>query len=203
MLEGKKNGHISFFRYSDGTFRPDRLVTEVMMKVGCLAQEGCKRFSGIMYSLSAPNNFLRGITMAQAKKGDKVLINYTGSLEDGTVFDSTLEDVECETIGGGDFFPQIEEALIGMNPGEKKSVVIPAKDAFGEYDTEKVFNVPRSDVPEDLKPEVGDELTLSNDDDEEMEVTVVEVNEESITFDSNHPLAGEDLTFEIELLEIQ
>lgn len=160
--------------------------------------------------------------MAQAKKGDKVLINYTGSLEDGTVFDSTLEDVECETegceeddcccgetgpmemtIGGGDFFPQIEEALIGMNPGEKKSVVIPAKDAFGEYDTEKVFNVPRSDVPEDLKPEVGDELTLSNDDDEEMEVTVVEVNEESITFDSNHPLAGEDLTFEIELLEIQ
>ncbi len=170
--------------------------------------------------------------MAQAKNGDKVKINYIGSLEDGTVFDSTLEDSECETegcesddcgtddcdcgddcgcgetgpmemtIGAGEFFPQIEEALIGMVAGEKKSVVIPAKDAFGEYDTEKVFNVPRSDMPEDLKPEVGDELTLSNDDDEEIDVTVVEVNDDSVTFDTNHPLAGEDLTFEIELLEI-
>lgn len=160
--------------------------------------------------------------MAQAKKGDKVLINYTGSLEDGTVFDTTLEDPECGpdgcdlddcgcgesgpmelTIGAGEFFPQIEDALVGMNVGEKKTVVIPAEEAFGEYDIEKVFNVPRSDVPEDLKPEVGDELTLSNDEDEEIEVTVVEVNDESITFDSNHPLAGEDLTFEIELLEIR
>ncbi|BCS55312.1 peptidylprolyl isomerase [Geobacter sp. SVR] len=162
--------------------------------------------------------------MAQAKKGDKVRINYTGTLEDGTVFDSTLEDQECETeecesedcgcgcgeetgpmeltIGGGEFFTQIEEALVGMAPGEKKSVTIPAKDAFGEYDTEKVFNVPRSDMPEDLKPEVGDELTISNEDDEEFEVTVVEVQEDSVTFDTNHPLAGEDLTFEIELLEI-
>lgn len=170
--------------------------------------------------------------MAQAKNGDKVKINYIGSLEDGTVFDSTLEDTECGTegcdsddcstddcdcgddcgcgetgpmemtIGVGEFFPQIEEALIGMTAGEKKSVIIPAKDAFGEYDTEKVFNVPRSDMPEDLKPEVGDELTLSNEDEEEIDVTVVEVNDDSVTFDTNHPLAGEDLTFEIELLEI-
>lgn len=169
--------------------------------------------------------------MAQAKNGDKVRINYIGTLEDGTVFDSTLEDGEldneccdtdecgddcgCEddcgcgdtgpmelTIGAGEFFPQIEEALIGMSIGEKKSVVVPAADAFGEYDTEKVFNVPRSDMPEDLKPEVGDELTLTNEDDEEVEVTVVEVQEDSVTFDTNHPLAGEDLTFEIELLEI-
>jgi peptidylprolyl isomerase len=165
--------------------------------------------------------------MAQAKNGDKVIINYTGTLEDGTVFDSTYEDDGCETddcstdgcdsddcgcgeesgpmeltIGAGEFFTQIEEALIGMSVGEKKTVLIPAKDAFGEYDTEKVFNAPRTEMPEDLKPEVGDELTLSNDDDEEIDVTVVEVNEDSVTFDSNHPLAGEDLTFEIELAEI-
>lgn len=157
--------------------------------------------------------------MATAKNGDKVLINYRGKLEDGSIFDSTYEedcaaddcnDEECcqdsgpmeLTIGTEEFFTQIEEALVGMSVGDKKTVVIPAKDAFGEYDTEKVFNAPRTDMPEDLKPEVGDELTIANDEDEEIEVTVVEVNEDSVTFDANHPLAGEDLTFDIELTEI-
>lgn len=164
--------------------------------------------------------------MAQAKQGDRVKINYTGTLPDGTVFDSTLEDEcdhdECETddctdddcgcgcesgpmeltIGAGELFPQIDAALAGMAPGEKKTVVIPAAEAFGEYDQEKVFNVPRSDLPEDLRPEVGDELVLSNDDEEELGVAVVEVSADSVTFDANHPLAGEDLSFEVELLEI-
>jgi len=106
------------------------------------------------------------------------------------------------TVGAGELFSQIDEALIGMAPGDKKSVVIPAVDAFGEYDKDKVFTVPRSDMPEDLKPEVGDELVLTNEDDEDLGVQVVEVTEENITFDSNHPLAGEDLTFDITLLEI-
>ena len=166
--------------------------------------------------------------MAQAKKGDKVVINYIGKLEDGTVFDSTYEEEDCSTdscnddscsdedcgcgdesgpmeltIGSEEFFPLVEEALVGMAIGEKKTVVIPAKDAFGEYDMEKIFNVPRTDMPEDLKPEVGDELTITNDDDDAFDVTVVEVNDESVTFDSNHPLAGEDLTFELELVEIR
>ncbi len=164
--------------------------------------------------------------MAQAKKGDKVKINYTGTLSDGTVFDSTIEDLcghdefdsddctdddcgcGCEsgpmelTIGGVELFPQIDEALIGMSPGEKKEIVIPAVDAFGEYEQDKVFTVPRSDLPEDLKPEVGDELVLTGEDDEELGVAVLEVKEDSVTFDANHPLAGEDLTFEVELLEI-
>jgi peptidylprolyl isomerase len=165
--------------------------------------------------------------MAQAEKGNRVRIDYTGRLEDGTIFDSTLESDDCGhddcdtevcddeecgcgcesgpmelTIGGGDFFPQIEEALVGMAPGEKKSVTIPAEEAFGEYDETKVFTVPRSDMPEDLKPEVGDQLVLSNDDDEEMGVTVTGVSDDSVTFDANHPLAGEDLTFELQLVEI-
>lgn len=159
--------------------------------------------------------------MAYAKKGDKVIINYIGKLEDGTVFDSTFEDEECGsdecdsddcgcgesgpmelTIGEGEFFIQIEDALVGMSVGEKKTVLVPAKDAFGEYDQEKVFEVPRSDMPDDLQPEVGDELTLTGEDDEEIDVTVVEVTKESVTFDSNHPLAGEDLTFDVELTEI-
>jgi peptidylprolyl isomerase len=169
--------------------------------------------------------------MALAKSGDKVKIDYTGKLEDGTVFDSTLEgqcdpdecdsddcgddcgDDECGcgghesgpmelTIGEGELFSQVDEALIGMAPGDIKSVVIPAGDAFGEYDKDKVFTVPRSDLPEDLQPEVGDELVLTNEDDEELGVQVVETTADSVTFDSNHPLAGEDLTFEVTLLEI-
>ena len=164
--------------------------------------------------------------MTKAKIGDKVRINFTGTLEDGTIFDSTLESNcshdECDddcgdvddcgcghesgpmelTIGEGNFFPQIEEALAGMAPGETKKLVVPSIEAFGEYDEEKVFEVPRSDMPEDLKPDVGDELTLTGDDGDELEVVVTAVSEESVTFDANHPLAGEDLTFEIELLEI-
>jgi len=155
--------------------------------------------------------------MAKAKKGDKVVIHYIGKLEDGTVFDSTYENEECHTddcgcgeengpmeltIGADEFFPQIEQALEGMSIGDKKSVVIPAVDAFGEYDAERVFTIPRSDMPEDLKPEVGDELTISNDDEEEFDVVVVDVKEDCVTFDSNHPLAGEDLTFEFELVKI-
>ena len=168
--------------------------------------------------------------MAQAEKGNTVTINFTGSLDDGTVFDSTLEDAECcedeccddgceddEECGCGGhesgpmtfvlgeeiLFPQIDAAIVGMAPGEKKTVKIAAADAFGEYDKEKVFTVPRSDLPEDLIPEVGDELSLSNEDDEELEVVVLETTEDQVTFDANHPLAGEDVTFEIELVSIQ
>jgi peptidylprolyl isomerase len=165
--------------------------------------------------------------MAQAKKGDRVRIDYTGRLEDGSVFDSTLESIDCGpddcdtaehdagdcscgcengprelTIGAVELFPQIDEALVGMTSGEKKTFTIIAADAFGEYDQEKVFTVPRSDLPGDLTPEVGDELVLSNEDDEELGVTVVEMTDENVTFDANHPLAGEDLTFEIQLVEI-
>jgi len=165
--------------------------------------------------------------MAQAKQGDKVKIDYTGTLEDGSIFDSTLEnecdpdecgcdeesddcgdDCGCEagpmvlTIGAGELFPLIDEALIGMAPGEKKTVVIPAQDAFGDYDKERVFSVPRSDLPDDLDPVVGDELVLTNEDEEELGVAVIEINEENVTFDANHPLAGEVLTFEVTLLEI-
>jgi peptidylprolyl isomerase len=160
--------------------------------------------------------------MAQAKNGDKVRIDYTGMLEDGTVFDSTRESADCEpeecesedcgcgsehgprelVIGKGEFLPAIEEALVGMSVGEKKKVIIPADDAFGEYDQERVFSIPRSDLPEDLNPEVGDEIVLVNENDEELAVLVVDVSDDEINFDANHPLAGEDVTFEIELVEI-
>lgn len=164
--------------------------------------------------------------MLKAKKGDSVLFNYIGTLEDGTVFDSTFEDDcssdecsdgECNTddcgcghetgpmkivLGAEEFFPAIEEALEGMSKGEKKTIVIPAAKAFGEHDDTKLFTVPVADLPEDFAAEEGDELILSGEDDEEMGVTVVEKTAEEITFDANHPLAGNDLTFELELVDI-
>ncbi|WP_298039100.1 FKBP-type peptidyl-prolyl cis-trans isomerase [uncultured Desulfuromonas sp.] len=152
--------------------------------------------------------------MAQAKKGDRVKINFTGKLEDGTVFDTTLEDecgcddCGCEegpmefTLGEEEFFAQVEDALVGMAPGEKKAVTVPAADAFGEHDEGAVFSVDCDQIPGDLKPEVDQELELTGEDDESFVVTVVEVTDEQVTFDANHPLAGEDLKYEIELLEI-
>jgi peptidylprolyl isomerase len=154
--------------------------------------------------------------MAQAKQGDRVSINFTGTLRDGSVFDTTYGD-KCaddgcgeETgpmelaIGEEDFFPEIEKALIGMAPGDRKTVFIPAADAFGEYDEENVFSVGRDQIPGDFVPEAGQELELELTDEEgqALLVTVVEVTDDSITFDANHPLAGEDITYEIELVSI-
>ncbi len=164
--------------------------------------------------------------MAQkAKKGDRVRIDFTGTLEDGTIFATTLEfdDCECDeggcdsgagddcgcesgplelTIGEDEFFAEVEKALVGMAPGEKKKVTIPAEEAFGEYDDDMVFVVPRDQLPADLSPEVGQELELTDEEGEIVEVAVVEVNDDNVTIDANHPLAGENLTYEFELVEI-
>lgn len=159
--------------------------------------------------------------MAQAIKqvqpGDRVKINFNGTLEDGTLFDSTYENDTCEDescgcgseggpmeleVGAEEFFPQIEEALVGMSPGDKKTLTIIAADAFGEYDAEMVSTIPRSQFPDDINPVVGDDLELVNDDGEGMVVSVIEVGDVEVTLDANHPLAGENLTFEVELVEI-
>ncbi len=155
--------------------------------------------------------------MATAQKGSRVRIDFTGTLEDGTVFDTTIKDASgdcgcddcgCDegpmelVIGEDSFFTLIEEALVGMAPGEKKTVHIPAEEAFGDYDDEKIFTITRDQIPDDLYPEVGQELELTDEDDEAVMVTVIEVDDEGVTLDANHPLAGEDLSYEIELLEI-
>ena len=100
------------------------------------------------------------------------------------------------------FFPQVEEALIGMAVGDKKTITIKTVDAFGEYDAEQVSAVPRDQFPEDIDPQVGDTFELVNDDGDGMVVMVIEVDGKEITLDANHPLAGEDLIFELEMVEI-
>ena len=156
--------------------------------------------------------------MAQAKNADRVKINFIGRLDDGSIIDSTYPDSEegccgddhCGhehgpfelTIGEGEFYVPVEEALVGMQVGEKKTVVVPVDDAFGEFDPENVFSVKRTELPDDLVPEVGLPVEVTGDDDEEYLVTIIEVTDEDVTFDSNHPLAGEELTYEVELMEI-
>lgn len=153
--------------------------------------------------------------MAQAKQGDRVKIHFTGRLDDGRVFDTTTGDSSCQcgdcgdentpyelVIGNEEFFVPVEEALVGMAPGEKKKIVVSPEDAFGDYDDECVFTIERSQLPDDMQPEVGMELELTDEDDESVAVTVVDLTDTTVTFDANHPLAGEELTFDIELVEI-
>ncbi|MCS7313958.1 MAG: peptidylprolyl isomerase [Bryobacterales bacterium] len=141
--------------------------------------------------------------MAQAKFGDTVRVHYTGRLDDGTVFDSSLRSGPLEfTIGDGQLIPGFENAVIGMTPGETKTQKIPAEDAYGPHADFLVIEVDRRRVPPDLDPKVGDRLQLQHPDGRVTPVLVTAVTESSITLDANHPLAGKDLTFDIELLEI-
>ncbi len=141
--------------------------------------------------------------MAQAKKGDKVKVNYTGKFDDGAVFDSSVGRDPLEfTVGEGQVIPGFEGAVIGMNIADSKTVRIPAAEAYGLPHEELVMVVSRTEFPEDLNPSVGDQLQLSDPTGQVMIVTVTETSDESVTMDANHPLAGKDLTFDIELVEI-
>ncbi len=141
--------------------------------------------------------------MAQAQQGDTVKIHYTGTLADGTVFDSSAGRDPLEfTLGGGQVIPGFDEAVTGMDSGEKKQVVIPAAKAYGQRNEEMVIQAPRDQVPADIKPEVGQQLQMAGPGGETIIVQVTEVTDEHITLDANPPLAGKDLTFDIELVSI-
>ncbi|MCK4622529.1 MAG: peptidylprolyl isomerase [Desulfuromonadales bacterium] len=156
--------------------------------------------------------------MIQAKKGDRVTIDFTGKLTDGSIIDTTYPDAEghncCDNecgeergpmeliIGDEEFYLPIEEALVGMAPGEKQTVTISQDNAFGDYDPENVFSVARSEFPDDLTPTVGMALEVTGEDDEVYMVTVVKVTDDEVSLDTNHPLAGEELSYEFELVEI-
>lgn len=141
--------------------------------------------------------------MAQAQNGDTVKIHYTGKLEDGTVFDSSLgrEPLEFK-LGGGQVIEGFEQMVLGMSPGEKKTQTIDVDHAYGPRMEEMVVQVNKSDLPPDLEPEAGQELYVQQPDGYSMPVMIVDVDDNSITIDANHPLAGENLQFEIELMSI-
>lgn len=169
--------------------------------------------------------------MAQAKKGDRVRVHYTGTLADGTIFDSSEEtasecgdDCGCDehandcsdhdcgcgnssgplefVIGDGNLIPKFEQAVIGLSPGESIKVSIIAEEAYGKKIEEMIAIIERSEIPADINPNPGDQMEVILQDGSPMPVLVTEVTETTITLDGNHPLAGMDLNFDIRLMEI-
>jgi len=141
--------------------------------------------------------------MQQVKNGDKVKVHYHGKLTDGTTFDSSegLEPLEFQ-VGKGDVIPGFDEGVTGMAVGDKKTVTIPAEEAYGPVQEEMIMEFPIDRFPPEMKPEVGMQLNLSDQNGEQFPVIVADVKEEVVILDANHPLAGKDLVFDLELVEI-
>ncbi len=141
--------------------------------------------------------------MSQAKSGDTVKIHYTGTLADGTEFDSSTGREPLEfALGSGQVIPGFDSAVDGMAVGDSKTVNIPPDEAYGQAHEQLIQQVPKSALPEEMKPEPGMQLQSQSPDGQIMNLVVTEVADETITVDGNHPLAGETLTFDIELVAI-
>lgn len=143
--------------------------------------------------------------MAQAKHGDTVNVHYTGKFDDGEVFDSSVEREPLQfTIGNGNMIPGFEKAVIDMNPGESKTTKLSADEAYGSYNQNLLFSIEKSsfNFQGDMEPKVGQHWQVEKDNGQIMNVRVADISDQAVTLDANHPLAGKDLTFDIELVEI-
>ncbi|MCP4329073.1 MAG: peptidylprolyl isomerase [Alphaproteobacteria bacterium] len=141
--------------------------------------------------------------MSHAKAGDTVKVHYAGSLADGTEFDSSNGREPLQfTIGAGQVIPGFDAAATGMAVGDKKTVEIPCADAYGEHDSNQVQEVDRAQIPAEIDISPGARLQASAPDGAQLVLTVVAADDDKVTLDANHPLAGKDLTFEIEMVAI-
>jgi len=141
--------------------------------------------------------------MQQAKNGDTVQIHYTGTLDDGTVFDSSAGNEPLSfTLGAGEVIAGFESAVVGMSVGDRKKERIGADQAYGDHMEEMILVVPRDDVPAEMSPEIGMVVGIPTEEGEHMPAVIVDLTDTTITIDANHPLAGQALTFEIELVSI-
>ncbi len=141
--------------------------------------------------------------MTQAKENDTVKIHYTCKVTDGEVFESTHGKNPLQfTLGKDDILPEIVQAIIGMEPGESKTFDVSSEQAYGPHQPEMILEMPRNQLPDDLPMDIGQRLEFQRKAGGTQILTVVDANEETITFDGNHPLAGKDLTFQIELIEV-
>ncbi len=142
--------------------------------------------------------------MSQVKENDTVKVHYTGKLKDGQVFDTSEGKDPIEfTLGKGQLIPGFEKGLLDMKVNEKKTVTIPKEEAYGEPREDLVQEVEKSQLPDEIKPEVGMGLVSRTPDGREMNLVVAEVKDETIVVDGNHPLAGKDLVFDLEVVEIK
>lgn len=141
--------------------------------------------------------------MQQVQNGDKVKVHYHGKLRSGETFDSSEGRDPLEfTVGGGQVIPGFDQGVMGMQVGDKRTVEIDVANAYGEKSGEMIIEFPKNQFPPEMNPEVGMQLMMNNGQGQQFPVTVAEVKEESVVLDANHPLAGQDLIFDIELVEI-
>lgn len=142
--------------------------------------------------------------MSQVKENDTVKVHYTGKLSDGQIFDSSLEREPLEvTLGQSMLIPGFEKGIIDMKLNEKKTINIPVEEAYGEVQQELLYEVKKEQLPQDMAPEVGMGLASKGPDGKEVQFRVAEVNEDHIIVDANHPLAGKELVFDLEVVEIK
>jgi len=142
-------------------------------------------------------------TIRTAKQGDTVRVHYKGTLDDGNEFDSSAEREPLEfRLGTGQVIAGFERTVDGMQLGETRTARLNADDAYGTHRAELVLELPKEQFPQDVTPEAGQQLELQQDDGQRIPVMIAAVEDETVTLDANHPLAGEALTFEIELVEI-
>lgn len=140
--------------------------------------------------------------MSKVKEGDTVKVHYTGTLKNGEVFDSSKDKEPLEfTLGEGQLIPGFEKAVVGMAIGDSASIDIPSDEAYGEEREDLIINVPKDQLPDDVTPQVGMQLQVNQGNGQPIPVRIKEVGETELTLDANHPLAGKDLSFEIELVE--
>ncbi len=142
--------------------------------------------------------------MSKAKTGDTVAVHYTGTLKDGTTFDSSQgrEPLEFK-LGEGRVIPGFENGVLGMEIGEKKTVIIPTQEAYGEFREDMKQEVPRSYFQSDFEPQVGQQVKMDRKDGQSLVVLIAATTDKAITIDANHPLAGKELTFNLELVKIK
>jgi len=141
--------------------------------------------------------------MTQAKSGDTVKVDYTGRLDDGSVFDTTENREPLQfVLGQEQLITGFQKAILGMSPGDSKTVKLAPEEAYGPRRDEMILAIDRASFPVDVEPQVGQQLQLKQSDGSPVGATVAEVTESAVTVDANHPLAGQTLTFEISLLEV-
>jgi len=141
--------------------------------------------------------------MAKAKSGDTVKVHYTGTLDDGTQFDSSQgRDPLQFTVGSGQVIPGFDKAVADLEPGQSNTVKIPADEAYGQQKPEMIFDIEKTNFPPEAEIKVGMQFQMTTQEGHPMVVTVLEIMEDKVKMDANHPLAGKDLTFKIELVEI-
>ncbi len=141
--------------------------------------------------------------MSKVKTGDKVAIHYTGSLTDGSVFDSSEGRAPLEfTVGSGQIIPGLDAALPGMEVGDRKKITIAPADAYGEHNPQGVLDVPRSELPDDIPLKPGTRLEMRSPDGRAVPVAITAIGNETVTLDANHMLAGKELVFDFELVKI-